>query len=196
MENLTSTSISFADIVCMMYTDVVVNIFIFFWYPSITSRHFSLKRVLRKQDGVEKHLLREAFRGLNLIPDEILWRRKEAFSDGLTSVKKSWYMSLQEHIESEVRVHGIMVKQAWTVSLFVLRCFAAKWKELPFHVSKSTLLPFCPYCTVCGKEINKRTNTQLTYRQKIYSQRDDLQKTTGLFCLNYYSNKLKIKKIY
>lgn len=51
---------------------------------------------------MEKHLLREAFKGLNLIPDEILWRRKEAFSDGVTSVKKSWYMSLQEHIESEV----------------------------------------------------------------------------------------------
>lgn len=55
-----------------------------------------------KQYGVEKHLLREAFRGPNLIPDEILWRRKEAFSDGLTSMKKSWYMSLQEHIELEV----------------------------------------------------------------------------------------------
>ncbi|RXN11307.1 asparagine--tRNA cytoplasmic [Labeo rohita] len=36
------------------------------------------------------------------ITDEILWRRKEAFSDGMTSMKKSWYTSLQEHIESEV----------------------------------------------------------------------------------------------
>jgi len=51
---------------------------------------------------VEKHLLRESFKGMNLIPDEILWRRKEAFSDGMTSLKKSWYASLQEHIESEV----------------------------------------------------------------------------------------------
>ncbi|KAL0165566.1 hypothetical protein M9458_037410, partial [Cirrhinus mrigala] len=45
----------------------------------------------------------ESFKGLNLIPDEILWRRKEAFSDGMTSLKKSWYTSLQEHIESEVQ---------------------------------------------------------------------------------------------
>ncbi|KAL0170477.1 hypothetical protein M9458_035073, partial [Cirrhinus mrigala] len=52
-------------------------------------------------DGVENHLLRESFKGMKLIPDEILWRRKEAFSDGLTSMKKSWYTSLQEHIESE-----------------------------------------------------------------------------------------------
>lgn len=51
---------------------------------------------------MEKHLLRESFKGLDLIPDEILWRRKEAFSDGLTSVKKSWYTYLQEHLESMV----------------------------------------------------------------------------------------------
>ncbi|MCI4395365.1 hypothetical protein PGIGA_G00179440 [Pangasianodon gigas] len=68
-----------------------------------TAYYLSLPEELRTpKDGVEKHLLRETFKGLNLIPDEILWRRKEAFSDGLTSVKKSWYMSLQEHIESEV----------------------------------------------------------------------------------------------
>ncbi|KAL7830165.1 hypothetical protein SRHO_G00312920 [Serrasalmus rhombeus] len=54
------------------------------------------------KDGVEKYLLRDSFKGLNLIPDEILWRRKEAFSDGMTSAKKSWYAILQDHIESEV----------------------------------------------------------------------------------------------
>ena len=54
------------------------------------------------QNGVEKHLLRDSFKGLGLIPDEILWRRKEAFSDGMTSVKKSLYTSLQEHMEGQV----------------------------------------------------------------------------------------------
>ncbi|XP_064205355.1 asparagine synthetase [glutamine-hydrolyzing] isoform X3 [Anguilla rostrata] len=54
------------------------------------------------KDGVEKHLLRESFKGLNLIPDDILWRRKEAFSDGLSSTKKSWFSYLQDHVEAEV----------------------------------------------------------------------------------------------
>lgn len=58
--------------------------------------------LLLKQHGMEKHLLRESFKGLNLIPEEILWRRKEAFSDGMMSVKKSWYTCLQEHLESMV----------------------------------------------------------------------------------------------
>ncbi|KAK3508399.1 hypothetical protein QTP70_027456 [Hemibagrus guttatus] len=68
-----------------------------------TAYYLSLPEDMRTpKDSVEKHLLREAFKGLNLLPDEILWRRKEAFSDGLTSVKRSWYASLQEHMESEV----------------------------------------------------------------------------------------------
>ncbi|XP_076157219.1 asparagine synthetase [glutamine-hydrolyzing] [Alosa pseudoharengus] len=68
-----------------------------------TAYYLSLPEEMRvPKDGVEKFLLRDAFAGEDLIPDEVLWRRKEAFSDGIMSVKKSWYTSLQEHIESEV----------------------------------------------------------------------------------------------
>ncbi|KAM9838562.1 asparagine synthetase [glutamine-hydrolyzing] [Aulostomus maculatus] len=68
-----------------------------------TAYFLSLPEEMRvPKNGVEKHLLRESFKGLNLIPDEILWRRKEAFSDGVMSVKKSWYTCLQEHLESMV----------------------------------------------------------------------------------------------
>ena len=40
--------------------------------------------------------------GLDLIPDEVLWRPKEAFSDGVTSQKKSLFEILQEAIDKEV----------------------------------------------------------------------------------------------
>ena len=50
------------------------------------------------RNGVEKYLLRKAFEGTNFIPDEVLWRPKEAFSDGVSSLKKSWYSILQEDI--------------------------------------------------------------------------------------------------
>ncbi len=46
---------------------------------------------------IEKHILREAFDGE--LPDEILWRQKEQFSDG---VGYSWIDSLKEHAEHEV----------------------------------------------------------------------------------------------
>jgi asparagine synthase (glutamine-hydrolysing) len=46
---------------------------------------------------IEKHLLREAGRGL--LPDEILWRQKEQFSDG---VGYGWIDSLKAHAERQV----------------------------------------------------------------------------------------------
>ncbi|XP_006636235.1 asparagine synthetase [glutamine-hydrolyzing] [Lepisosteus oculatus] len=68
-----------------------------------TAYYLSLPEEMRvPKNGVEKHLLRAAFQDTKLLPDEILWRRKEAFSDGLSSTKKSWFSILQEHVESKV----------------------------------------------------------------------------------------------
>ncbi|MED6234182.1 hypothetical protein ATANTOWER_023894, partial [Ataeniobius toweri] len=71
-----------------------------------TAYYLSLPEKMRTpKDGVEKHLLRDSFKGQNLIPDEILWRRKEAFSDGVMSEKKSWYTCLEEHLDSVVWIN-------------------------------------------------------------------------------------------
>ena len=47
----------------------------------------------------EKHLLRKAIEKNNILPKEILWRTKEAFSDGVSNIKRSWYHIIQEKIE-------------------------------------------------------------------------------------------------
>lgn len=49
-------------------------------------------------NGIEKWLLRSSFEGY--LPEEVLWRVKEAFSDGVSSVKKSWYEIIQDRAES------------------------------------------------------------------------------------------------
>jgi asparagine synthase (glutamine-hydrolysing) len=50
------------------------------------------------RDGrMEKHVLREAFEGT--LPDDILWRQKEQFSDG---VGYGWIDGLKAHAEREV----------------------------------------------------------------------------------------------
>ena len=55
-------------------------------------------KMIRKDEGrMEKYILRKAFDGW--IPDEILWRQKEQFSDG---VGYSWIDSLKAHAEREV----------------------------------------------------------------------------------------------
>lgn len=51
--------------------------------------------------GIEKHLLRSAFDDGQLLPSEILWRPKEAFSDGVSSVKRSWFQVIQDFCEEQ-----------------------------------------------------------------------------------------------
>ena len=57
------------------------------------------------QNGVEKSLLREAFRVNEgekpYLPDDVLFRRKEAFSDAVSADKKgeSWYETIQQYVE-------------------------------------------------------------------------------------------------
>lgn len=46
---------------------------------------------------LEKWLLRESFNQDDYLPDEVLFRKKEAFSDGVSSMKKSWYQIIQEY---------------------------------------------------------------------------------------------------
>jgi asparagine synthase (glutamine-hydrolysing) len=54
------------------------------------------------KDNMEKWFIRKAFDLDNLLPKEVLWRKKEAFSDGVSSVEKSWYQVIQEFVDKEV----------------------------------------------------------------------------------------------
>ena len=53
-----------------------------------------------KTFGCEKYLIRKAFESQNLLPQDVLWRQKEAFSDGVSSQTKSWYEVLQDHFNN------------------------------------------------------------------------------------------------
>lgn len=49
----------------------------------------------------EKYLLRKAFDDGTYLPDNVLWRTKEAFSDGVSSQTRSWYEIIEEHIREK-----------------------------------------------------------------------------------------------
>lgn len=51
---------------------------------------------------VEKWLLRTAFDNGKVLPNAILWRKKEAFSDGVSSETKSWYQIIQDSTKNEI----------------------------------------------------------------------------------------------
>ncbi|PSN33161.1 Asparagine synthetase [glutamine-hydrolyzing] [Blattella germanica] len=68
-----------------------------------TNYYLSLPAAMRQpQGGVEKHLLRSAFDSVDLLPKSILWRHKEAFSDGVASEKKSLFKVIQELVDSRL----------------------------------------------------------------------------------------------
>jgi asparagine synthase (glutamine-hydrolysing) len=46
----------------------------------------------------EKWILRMAFADTNVLPNAVLWRQKEAFSDGVSGTHKSWYQEIQERV--------------------------------------------------------------------------------------------------
>lgn len=53
------------------------------------------------QGVCEKYLLRKSFDGRNLLPHEVLWRKKEAFSDGVSSDKEAWFETIQKQHKNE-----------------------------------------------------------------------------------------------
>jgi asparagine synthase (glutamine-hydrolysing) len=70
----------------------------------------------------EKYLLRNAFSELNykakdgraLLPDEILWRTKEAFSDGVSNTARSLYEIIQEKIENDEIINANLNNFDWS----------------------------------------------------------------------------------
>ncbi len=74
-----------------------------FLYYKFVDLYLSIDPKLRypKTYGIEKFLLRESFKNGDLLPFEVLYRKKEAFSDGVSSVKKSWYKIVQEFAETK-----------------------------------------------------------------------------------------------
>jgi asparagine synthase (glutamine-hydrolysing) len=77
--------------------------------------YLSIEHNLRFHPGLkqcEKFLLRNAFCKENfkndddsqLLPDEIIWRKKEAFSDGVSKTTRSLYEIIQEYAENVLKI--------------------------------------------------------------------------------------------
>ena len=47
------------------------------------------------RNGFEKYLLRKSFE--DLLPEEIIWRRKDGFSDGVSDDTRPWYQIIEEY---------------------------------------------------------------------------------------------------
>ena len=52
----------------------------------------------------EKYLFRKAFDRDDYLPKDVLWRRKEAFSDGVSSQSRSWYQIIEEMVGKQKNI--------------------------------------------------------------------------------------------
>lgn len=59
---------------------------------------------------IEKELLRKAFENDKFLPQDVLWRRKEAFSDGCSSNERSWHNIIKEHVDKIISDHDLIYK--------------------------------------------------------------------------------------
>jgi asparagine synthase (glutamine-hydrolysing) len=50
----------------------------------------------------EKYVLRKAFENTDLLPNEVLWRKKEAFSDGVSATEKPWHATINEWARTQI----------------------------------------------------------------------------------------------
>ena len=103
-------------------------------------------------DGMEKWLLRKSFDGLDYLPQEVLFRRKEAFSDGVSSVADSWYRIIQTTADklisdSEYEAEKYKYATIWNFvpptkeALYFLRIFCDKFSSDLLHVVPHYWLP-------------------------------------------------------
>ena len=55
--------------------------------------------LMPNETQMEKYLIRKAFEEFdsNILPTDVLWRKKEAFSDGVSSTEDSWFMTLKNY---------------------------------------------------------------------------------------------------
>jgi len=61
----------------------------------------------KQNNQCEKYIMRKSVEifGDNLLPKEVLWRTKEAFSDGVSKQTKSWFEIIQNHVKDNVFGH-------------------------------------------------------------------------------------------
>jgi asparagine synthase (glutamine-hydrolysing) len=74
--------------------------------------YLSVAMELRKPiDGLEKWLMRESFRESKVLPEEVLFRRKCAFSDAVSSQDMSWYQVIKNHVDKLYTDEELLQKQ-------------------------------------------------------------------------------------
>ena len=107
---------------------------------------------LRKpRNGIEKYLLRKAFEGY--LPEAVLWRPKEAFSDGCSEVDESWSTIIKDFVEQQIdaddlrKVELSHCQPRTKEELYYRRCFEQ------FYAGRASVIPAFWMPKWCGDDV-------------------------------------------
>jgi asparagine synthase (glutamine-hydrolysing) len=101
-------------------------------------------------EHMEKYFIRKAFEEVYaskpILPSEVLWRKKEAFSDGVSGKEKSWYQWVQEYLNNKVsdeeyaanktKLHPTIIpptKEAYYYMRRFKDLFGSAWNVIPHY---------------------------------------------------------------
>lgn len=78
--------------------------------------------VLYRKGKIEKEFIRNTVEYVDpaLLPREVLWRKKEAFSDGVSSVNDSWFKTIQAKLHDYLPHGKLTREQSYYRDLFLL----------------------------------------------------------------------------
>jgi asparagine synthase (glutamine-hydrolysing) len=65
---------------------------------TFVNNYLSIPIEFRHQKGIEKKLLRDSFK--EYLPEDVLYRKKEAFSDGVSGHDRSWFKVITEKLQN------------------------------------------------------------------------------------------------
>jgi len=93
----------------------------------------------------EKYLLRKSFDETDYLPKCVLWRRKEAFSDGISSKSKSWYEIIQEDLNDTISDTELLKEQKECKTDIIPHTKEALYYNKVFNKYYNNQYHICPY---------------------------------------------------
>jgi asparagine synthase (glutamine-hydrolysing) len=113
----------------------------------------------------EKGILRKAFEADGLLPEEVLWRRKEAFSDGVSEQKKSWYEEIQERLRAvtEMPAMGLLAEMFPHMTPQTLEAYYYRIIYITFFGEETATQPYFWLPRWCGDAMDPSARTLASY---------------------------------
>ena len=123
-------------------------------------RFKGMKRSGQLDDGcIEKWLIRSAFADMKILPDEVLWRKKEAFSDGIIKMNhEPWYKQLGDRylLSGDIQLQTYLMNyiggnktpdtiEKQVYQFLFLKCFGGGSRSESGYAYKKMLLDLVPY---------------------------------------------------